>query len=335
MTTEIIHPKLNLSAGEQPPHENSEVKDTKQIRSKRRQFKRWLHQLGDHSTSPEPTPDETVFIDIEDAFLNSSNPLSYVPILSAIEAEHLNRETGVSNHPHGKKLKAFLREHLKRKPSKFKKAGKSHKGEQDRSLCSSASGKENTLGSSTTTGLAGRPHPQFAQIFDENDISSKAASTNVGLPSLKVKDDMEMSVTSIVDPSLQNDYKQGSLKRASELEIPGAFTEPKRTCLDKSSGYADEDEFIDESSSVYSDIPSPDTSMCKTPPAMLTNEAVGSSSSASDADTSSFLPLEDKIYVAVEKLKAAVHRQSSGSLRSGFGGSTTSPFKKNDTDIFE
>ncbi|CEP61199.1 protein phosphatase regulator GIP1 LALA0_S02e08944g [Lachancea lanzarotensis] len=93
--------------------------DTKQISSKRKQFRAWLHSLKEHSPSVEINDEETVFIDAEDAFLNSENPLSYVPVLSATEAEEFlgTPERATKEYPHGRRLKAFLREHLRR-PSK-------------------------------------------------------------------------------------------------------------------------------------------------------------------------------------------------------------------------
>ncbi|SCU78633.1 LANO_0A03510g1_1 [Lachancea nothofagi CBS 11611] len=89
--------------------------DTKQLVSKRKQFRSWLHNLKEQSFSGDISDDETVFVDIEDACLSSANPLSYVPVLSATEAELLiDPRCQPKDQPHGRRLKTFLREHLKR-----------------------------------------------------------------------------------------------------------------------------------------------------------------------------------------------------------------------------
>ncbi|SCU91654.1 LAFA_0F05028g1_1 [Lachancea sp. 'fantastica'] len=109
---------LGLLTGSEHMCEETE-EDTKQILSKRKQFRAWLHSLKEHSPSMDINDEETVFVDAEDAFLNSDNPLSYVPVLSATEAKEIltTPEREAKDYPHGRRLKAFLREHLRR-PSK-------------------------------------------------------------------------------------------------------------------------------------------------------------------------------------------------------------------------
>ncbi|SCU80396.1 LADA_0B07162g1_1 [Lachancea dasiensis] len=91
--------------------------DTNEALSKRKYFSNWLQNLKEHSPSEETNDEESVFIDVGDACFSSTNPFSYIPVLSATEAQQLlvpPQQQQSRNHPHGRRLKAFLRSHLRR-----------------------------------------------------------------------------------------------------------------------------------------------------------------------------------------------------------------------------
>lgn len=296
---------------------SSDVKrrEEKQAGSKRKQFRKWLHSLKEHAPSPDYRDEETVLIDIADSYLGFLDPLSYVPVLTTGEAAMLDCEKQSPSRTHSKRLREFLREHLKRRPSTHK---------DGRALQSRDQGPESSLNmscSEANEAVVGDSPSQLDRPVCENEFTILKSEVVEGLAPIKQEDDSQgsRSADGLKEPCFilqqDEDAGQNSLKRTSDSPLADNSTESKRTCFEREPERND-DGFIDESSSVYSDVPSPEASICKTPPAVLTKPCEGNVTPSRGAgDDSNSAPLEDKLYVVIEKLKAAVHPRSSGSAK--------------------
>ncbi|CUS21594.1 LAQU0S03e06172g1_1 [Lachancea quebecensis] len=298
--------------------------------SKRKQFRKWLHNLKEHSPSPDYRDEETVLIDVADSRLGFLDPLSYVPVLTTSEAAMLDCETQLPARTHSKRLREFLRGHLKRRLSSHKNGGISN---------SQGRGPESLLDASCIeadrAAVGGCPSQLDGSACASEPVSLRREVTEDVKPTKWENDSQSSELAddakgACLDRPHEADSGQNSLKRTSDSPLADNSTEAKRTCFEKEPDRSGDD-FIDESSSVYSDVPSLEASICKTPPAVLTKPCEDGVTPSRSFGNDSSAPLEDKLYVVIEKLKAAVHPRSSGSAKfeqtdfSASSGKTGSP----------